>query len=414
MELEAFVDNLALQLGEPVLGNRGGGDVEVAAQQLGDAVVQEDLGRGAARLEVGEHELGVLEIPDRLAEGLAALHILDSGVERLLDRSHRADRDHQPLLRQLAHELVEALAFLAAENILAWHEDFVEKQFGGVGGVQAHLVELLAATEAICAIGLEAHQADALGALGRVGLGDDNHEIGQLSRRDEGLRAVQAIAVALSHGSGGNGLEIAPDARLGHGNGADQLARDETRQPALLLLLGPVTHDIGQDDDVVERGGEAVDALGRLLVEHYQIVAEIAAVTAVFLRHGHAEQARGARFLPKRALDHAVLAPFLHPRLGRVLLEKLADRVPEHRDLLVGHEFGIGNVDDGHLLSSLKHAIPPRTRSSQAAGVVFRPEVPAFAGTHTSYFPVQFGLRFSAKASEPSRASALTKTGPIS
>ena len=119
-------------------------------------------------------------------------------------------------------------------------------------------------------------------------------------------------------------------------------------QPTLLLLLGAVAYDVGQNDDVVERARETVDALLRLLVEHHQIVPEIAAMSAIFLGHGHAEQACLPRFLPEGPLDHAVLVPFLHAGFRRVLLEELADRIAEDGDFLVLHELGIGNVDDGH------------------------------------------------------------------
>src|SRR3546814_18008033 len=60
-------------------------------------------------------------------------------------------------------------------------------------------------------------------------------------------------------------LKIGPGPRLGHRNRADQFARNQAREPALLLLLGSVAHDIGQDDHIVERGGKAVDALFGLL-----------------------------------------------------------------------------------------------------------------------------------------------------
>ena len=129
----------------------------------------------------------------------------------------------------------------------------------------------------------------------------------------------------------------------------------------------------------MQAGGKAFDAVFALLVDHHHFVAEIAAMAAIFLRHGRAEQARCARLVPEFAFDLAVLAPFQHTFFGRVLLVELADRVREDRDLLVLHIFGLGYVDDGH-----------------------------------AYFPFQFGLRFSAKAAAPSRASSLTKTGPIS
>ena len=45
------------------------------------------------------------------------------------------------------HQVIEAAPFLA-EEVVTWHADVLEMQFGGVGGVQAHLVELAPALEA--------------------------------------------------------------------------------------------------------------------------------------------------------------------------------------------------------------------------------------------------------------------------
>src|SRR5690606_7882033 len=77
------------------------------------------------------------------------------------------------------------------------------------------------------------------------------------------------------------------------------------------------------------------------------------------------ENPRRARFGPELALDHAVFAPLLDPLLRRVLLEELADRIPEDRDLLVLHELWVGDVDNGHESVPLRlfcQAIVPASR----------------------------------------------------
>ena len=96
----------------------------------------------------------------------------------------------------------------------------------------------------------------------------------------------------------------------------------------------------------------------------YALADGIATLTLNRPRYGNAQNSQ---------MTYALDAAF-----RRVLFVEFADCVTKYGDLLVGHEFGIGNLDDRH-----------------------------------GYFPIQLGLRFSAKASEPSRASALTKTGPI-
>src|SRR5690349_3278069 len=67
VELQALVDDLALQVGGPVLGHGGGGDVELALEMAGDAVVDEHAGDMGLGLELGEAKAGVLEVDDGFA-----------------------------------------------------------------------------------------------------------------------------------------------------------------------------------------------------------------------------------------------------------------------------------------------------------------------------------------------------------
>jgi hypothetical protein len=90
----------------------------------------------------------VLEAADRLTERLAVLDVLQCLAPGFTRAGDRRDRDGQPLRWQIVHEVVEALALLA-EEVVAGHADVFEVQLGGVGGVQAHLVELASALEAL-------------------------------------------------------------------------------------------------------------------------------------------------------------------------------------------------------------------------------------------------------------------------
>src|SRR3712207_7098280 len=62
------VDDFVLQVGDPVLGHRGGGRVQRAGDQALDAVVDEDAGDGRLGLALGQLELRVLEFDDRFAD----------------------------------------------------------------------------------------------------------------------------------------------------------------------------------------------------------------------------------------------------------------------------------------------------------------------------------------------------------
>ena len=135
----------------------------------------------------------------------------------------------------------------------------LEEQLRRVGRIHPELLELAAAAEARRIVGLDHHQRDALGALRRIGLGDHDDQVGVLAVGDEGLRAVEHIAVAGFLRGGAHALQVGAGAGLGHGDRADQLAGRELRQPALLLLLGAVMQDIGRDDAGMQRRAERVE-----------------------------------------------------------------------------------------------------------------------------------------------------------
>ena len=189
-------------------------------------------------------------------------------------------------------------------------------------------------------------------SLVRVRLGDDDHEIRDLPVGDVGLGTVDAVAIAILQCGGGDRLKVRSHARLGHRNSADQIAADEAGQIFLLLLFGAVAHQIGQDDDVVQAGREAFDALLGLLVDHHQIVPEVAAVAAVFLRHRNAQKPGLARLAPELALHLSILAPLEDALFGHVLFVELAYGIGEDRDFLVFHELGLRHIDHGHLAVS--------------------------------------------------------------
>ncbi|MNQ94875.1 hypothetical protein D3C85_1104130 [compost metagenome] len=104
--------------------------------------------------------------------------------------------------------------------------------------------------------------------------------------------------VARLDGGGLDALQVGAGARLGHGDGADQLARGQTRQPARLLLGRAVVPDVGHDDGVVQRDAEVVRALPAQLPHQHDLMAIVAAHAAVFFREAKAQQARIARVVP--------------------------------------------------------------------------------------------------------------------
>ena len=155
---------------------------------------------------------------------------------------------------QVGDELDEALA-LVAEQVRRPARHVGEEQLGGVLRVQADLLEVAAPLEAVHAP-LEHEQRHALVPLARVGLDRGDDEVGVDAVGDEGLRAVDDVVVAVADGRGRHRGEVGADARLGHGDGGDQLARRDARQPAGLLLVGAVAQEVRQADVVVQRDAE--------------------------------------------------------------------------------------------------------------------------------------------------------------
>ena len=176
------------------LGQCGAAGVEFALQVRDHAGIDEGARRQHHRLHLGQLEARVLETPDRLAEGLALLHIGERVGQRALHRADAADGDDQPLLRQLLHQLHEALALALAEQVLGRHRHLVEEQLRGVLRLHADLVEVAAAAEArrgvtspSGSVGLDEQQRHPLGAIGAAGLAHHRDQVGVLTVGDEGL-----------------------------------------------------------------------------------------------------------------------------------------------------------------------------------------------------------------------------------
>ncbi|MCY1389069.1 hypothetical protein D9M71_38580 [compost metagenome] len=219
----------------------------------------------------------------------------------------------------------------------------------------ADLVQLAPTLEA-CAAGFHGDQADALGAGGRVGLAHDNDQVGGQAVADEGLAAVDHVFVAIAHGGGAHGLEVAAGAGLGHGDGQDDLARANARQPLLFLFFVTAAIDVRGDDVRMHAEVGATHAgPGELLVEH-RAVTEITAATTVFGGQGDAEQAFAAGLEPGFAVDLARLVPGGLARQA-FAFEKAPHGGAEH--LMVVAENGSGDVH----ARLLKHGRPALGRA---------------------------------------------------
>lgn len=237
-------------------------------------------------------------------------------------------------------EVVEALVLLA-EQVLDGHLDVDERQLGGVGGLQAELVELAADGVAL-GLGVHGEEGDAVAAvLGgrRGGAGADDHAVGVHAAGDEGLGAVEDVvgAVLAQLGGGLHAREVGTGARLRHRDGPHLLAGDELRQEPLLLLVGGEHLEVRQGEQHVHAGATELDAgTSGLLVQHGLELVALQARAAELLGHVDAEDAQLTELVVEVAGRLARREPLVVHRydLG---LDEGADGLPERLVILVEH-----------------------------------------------------------------------------
>ncbi|MNF38837.1 hypothetical protein D3C85_1056170 [compost metagenome] len=204
----------------------------------------------------------------------------------------------------------------------------------------ANLVQLATMFET-GATGFHCDQADALGAGCRVGLAHDDDQVGGQAVADEGLAAVNHVFVAIAYGGGAHGLEVAAGAGFGHGDGQNDLARADARQPFLFLFFVAAAIDVRRNDVGVHAEVGATHAgTGELLVEH-RAVTEVATATTVFGGQCDAEQAFTAGLEPGLAVDLAGFVPGCLARQA-FTLEKTAHGSAKH--FMVVAENGSGDM----------------------------------------------------------------------
>src|SRR5215469_5404368 len=147
-ELQATIDDLSLQISDPIFGYGGRNGIERAAKIALDAMVVKHSRDCRLRFAFGEPELGVLEFDNLLTEGLPLFDVLDRERKCALNHGLGMDHDDETLARKVVHELCEALAFLATEQVLRRQLHVLKEQLGGVGGIEPEFFEFAAAAEA--------------------------------------------------------------------------------------------------------------------------------------------------------------------------------------------------------------------------------------------------------------------------
>ena len=347
MQLQAAVHQVLHGAGGLQLDLRRRDEIQLTAVEQLHAVRHVRLRGLQLRGQLRELELRVLEVQDALAEHVAAGDELRGLGQHALGDGHGGHGHAQPPLRQLLGDLVQPLALLAHE-VGGGHPDVVEEQLGGVRGLQAHLVQLLARGVALVVLLLHEEQAEAVPVPARGGAavraGKDQGGVAGDAVADERLLAVEHVLVAVAHGPGAHPAQVGAGARLGEGDARDHLPAQDRGQPALLLLVRAVREQVRQHPVVlqVEREPQGQVARAHELLVHHAAEAVVGEPHAlVVLRDGQPEQP-GLRGLVPDATVHHVLGVPLRVVRGHLALVELAG----HRaELLV--LFVVEAVDHG-------------------------------------------------------------------
>ncbi|MNO69392.1 hypothetical protein D3C76_602460 [compost metagenome] len=215
---------------------------------------------------------------------------------------------------------------LLAQPIANRHPDFIEKQFSGVLTFQADLFQQAPLGET----GTRFFDADQGQLFGRrVDLGRSDHQAGVAAVGDKGLLAVDDVIITVAPRRGTHGAQITADARFTHGDHTDQFTTDHARQPLLLLLFAAIGNDVRRDDFRMsgEPHGSGIGA--SQLLDHHCRVAEVTARSAVFFRHGRAQQAILTGLQPDLLGHDAVFFPLM--QVGHdFAVDETAGLITEH------------------------------------------------------------------------------------
>jgi len=206
----------------------------------------------------------VCERGGRLRERARGAHRL---VQAGLGHPHRAGRDIDPPGLEPGHDLLEAAALHAADQVRGRAGETVEDQLRGVHALVAELGDGLDHLEARGALlDDEAGHAAVPGRLGGIGQSEQREGIALAAVGHEHLGAGQQVAVALAAGHRADRLHVRAGVGLGEAQAAAGLPAREAREQAEPLLLGAVLeHDERGHGVAVDHAGEGHEAPAELL-----------------------------------------------------------------------------------------------------------------------------------------------------
>ncbi|SIC72411.1 Uncharacterised protein [Mycobacteroides abscessus subsp. abscessus] len=153
---------------------------------------------------------------------------------------------------KLLHQLNEPLAFSRTQEVLNRNVHIFEIELGGVLSALTDLVQHPTPPKAR-SIAFDQNQRDSVRSGSRVGLGDDDDQVGLSAIGDECLGTVDNVFVSNAQCLGRNRLEIGARAWLRHRNRANHLTSCQSGQKTFLLLVGAILEQVVGDDSAMQR-----------------------------------------------------------------------------------------------------------------------------------------------------------------
>ena len=200
---------------------------------------------------------------------------------------------------KVVHQLLEALALDAAEQVFGLHFEAVERDLVFLHAAIAQHLDLGAGhagdRERVAVIAArllgQQHGQPAIAGLRRIGAHQERHQIGADRMGDPGLVAKDLVDVAVTHRAGLDRGQIGTGVRLGEHRSRQHLAGRDLRQPVALLLVGAAAeNELGRDLGAGAERAHADIAARQFLRDHaHRFLAEPHA--AEWLGHGQSEHA---------------------------------------------------------------------------------------------------------------------------
>ena len=246
----------------------------------------------------------------RLAEGGATLAVFGSDAQRLADHaaSHRSDVGARAVDR--GHRRFEGQPG-RLQHFVVGSQIAVEREAAGTDGVLASQIKTGLMDET-GPPGIDHEAGNPARTRAGLGLGKEDHDVGDGCVHDPGLASADAPAAINLGGQGLDGTEVGSGMRLGQRGAADQLAGDQARH----IAGGDLGHGIAQqlERDVlgIDQRHRKTEVGGGQSLGDLDLHRKRQPQPAMFARRLDTAQAKGGGLIDRLASD----APFALPDDG--------------------------------------------------------------------------------------------------